>query len=811
MQLALQRHRSASLAARLSWALPAAAVAGIAWALAWAAVESAHHRGWLSGRQWWQAALRPNARWTLLILLVLWAAALALYWWPRRQVRSNIPLLALTSMVTIGVALAAASYLPCAGNQAPVIAPLTWVLALFAGSVQSPSCPEPALPLALQLASAACLGATFVGVAAAAAVLWRREIDRVKTRFVGELTVMTGLDEMTVALLGKLVGESGGRRVVVVEADPGHPLLEEVRAAGARVIIGDPGRAEVLRPVLTHLGRSSARRVFALHPGAQENNRILATARQVLRDTRHTGHHPHIVARIDDPRHADTWRGDHIASHQLWLEDALSPYETTAVFAVGAVLAHDARSMILCGDTTLALAVLIEAARSALERRELRAAAAAGGQPGLAGSPGFPAITIMAERGEDLSREFAATVSPQLHAALPAVTVVPAPWRSRLLAALDDMPAAEAEACAVVIADAPTPESVHEAGRVARLHPRTVIYAQSADDAGSAGVVFDQLYHFRRGFLVDGALPDDTWTRLARHNHECYRLRWPEPAGSPRESARRRWHELDAFFQDENIRQVRQVLASAVALGRVWRPLRAVPPGSVMDFTEPELLVIARAEHDRWYARRLEAGWRPPRAGEAQDNAAKVNARVVPWDELPDVTRRDNAQHITAILERLEAIGYGAVLGESGPGHAACYLRHGEVRAVRLTAPHTWQAADGTVLSAQAGDWHVTDEHGHERTVRDAQFRASHDQVTGDRWARTGKGRAWRVAKPTTVQTLEGPVTAAPGDWIVQGQTGEQWPVPAGEFEHSHVPGGGWPQSQGVREHDRGQGRRPAS
>src|SRR5215831_10671314 len=260
------------------------------------------------------------------------------------------------------------------------------------------------LPLAMQVARVVCLGATFVGVAAAVTVLWRAEIDRLKTRFVGELTMMTGLDDMTVALLGKLVTESGEGKVVIVEADPNHPLLEEVRATGARVIIADPSRAEALRPVLTHLGRPSVRQVFALHPGAQDNETILTGVREVLRHARpDADHHPHIVARLDDPRHADTWRGKHVWSDQLWLEDALSPYETTAVFAVRAVLAHRARGLILCGDTTLALAILIEAARSAWEQRELREAQeAGGGHP--AGAPGFPAIHIMAERALDLQR-----------------------------------------------------------------------------------------------------------------------------------------------------------------------------------------------------------------------------------------------------------------------------------------------------------------------------------------------------------------------------------------------------------------------
>ena len=32
------------------------------------------------------------------------------------------------------------------------------------------------------------------------------------------------------------------------------------------------------------------------------------------------------------------------------------------------------------------------------------------------------------------------------------------------------------------------------------------------------------------------------------------------------------------------------------------------------------------------------------------------------------------------------------------------------------------------------------------------------------------------------VDTLEGAVTAAEGDWVVRGEQGEQWPVPADAF-----------------------------
>ena len=796
-----QRARGASRAAQLAWVLPATGTVLLVAALAWAAVAAAHNLAWLDGRPW-RHALQPGAPWTLPVLAVLWAAALALYWWPRRHHRLPIALVVLLSMVIVGIILAEASFLPCTGGQAPVIAPQSWVLALFTGQMEevfrSRQCPGQ-LPLAMQLARVVCLGATFLGVAAAIGVLWRAEIDRLKTRFVGELTVMTGLDEMTVALLGRLAAESGRGKVVLVESDPNHPLLEEAKATGARVIIADPSRAGTLRPVLTHLGRPAVRHVFALHPGAHDNETILAGARLALQQARRRGdYHPHVVARVDDPRHADTWRGDHIGAHELWLEDALSPYETTAVFAVRAVLTHRAQTLVLCGDTTLALAILIEAARSAWERRELRAAREAGGQPSPGGGASFPGILVMADRAGDLQREFCATATPQLRAALPGVRITAGHWQSHLLTYLDEQTAAEAAACVVVITDAPSPENTHEAGRVARLHPGTAIYAQSVDDEGGAGVVFDRLHHFRRGFLVDGALPADTWTRLARHNHECYRLRWPVPPGSPRESSRRPWDNLGEFFRAENIRLVRQVLSSAVGLGRLWRPVRAVPPGSIVEFTESELLWIAGTEHDRWHARRIDAGWRPPQAGEREDNGRRVNASVVAWDALPADVRHANVQHIRSILERLRAIGYAAVLPDGGPGHAAGYRRRGEVRAERLEQARAWTAADGTVMEAQPGDWCIRDEEGTEHTVRDTQFRASHERVDGHRWVRTGEVRAWRVTEPTTVLTLEGPATAAAGDWIVEGPGGERWPVPARQFERGHTACPGRPPAAGA-------------
>ena len=71
---------------------------------------------------------------------------------------------------------------------------------------------------------------------------------------------------------------------------------------------------------------------------------------------------------------------------------------------------------------------------------------------------------------------------------------------------------------------------------------------------------------------------------------------------------------------------------------------------------------------------------------------------------------------------------------------------------------------------------------GDEHSVRDDIFRATHEHVGGNRWRRTGTVEARPARAGEVVDTLEGPVTAAEGDWVVRGDAGECWPVPADAF-----------------------------
>ena len=97
------------------------------------------------------------------------------------------------------------------------------------------------------------------------------------------------------------------------------------------------------------------------------------------------------------------------------------------------------------------------------------------------------------------------------------------------------------------------------------------------------------------------------------------------------------------------------------------------------------------------------------------------------------------------------------------------YRRTGTVRARRLNGRRPWTRRSGDQLHGDAGDWRVIDGGGDERTVRDPEFRHSHEPLGGDFWLRTGNYRAWRVSQAVVLRTREGRATALPGDWVVEG------------------------------------------
>jgi hypothetical protein len=791
---------------RAAWVVPAIFAAAVTGYLAWGAWVSAADRHWLYlSHVWWRAWLRPGNLHAPLALVTLWLVALLCYWWPRRLQPQAVGLAIVVVMVVVGGVLTSASLAPCRNGQTGGIV-AGWVLDLYVGNPPSfplGTCHEP-LPLAYQFGSPISLGATLTGALAAAAVLWLQPLGRLRARLVRDATVLTGLDTLTMPLLQRLAQTRRRGSIVVIEPDGSHPMLDEARATGARVMIADPTSPRVLLPVLAGRRGCALSYLYALRQDVSENEAILAAAGGILRRYRpDPERQPHLVARIDDPRHADHWRGRHSGTSSLWFEDALSPQESTACALVNQVFCAGTRHLLLCGDSALTLAILLELARRSWERRALAQAAAAGraahpdtagldetGRKVLAPHP-VQRVVLLDRRAEDLRREYRATAPHSVVAAAPHVYAEPGPWRERLLAMLDDMPPAEANETAVVVADARTEGAMHEAGRVARLHTGIPLFVLTSDGAGMSDAIFARLQPFQRALLVDGEAPEDTWTRVARHWHECFRLSHPAVPGDPRTLTGRPWADLDEFIRQDNILQLRSVMTAVVARGRHWVPARAVPPGSFIELNDHDLEEIAQAEHTRWYQRRLAAGWSAGGAhnGSATGRAGRalVNSRVVPWDDLPAVERRRATGYLQTQLAQLADVGFMPIVPEGGPPGAAEFQRIGTVQARRLQEPRPWTRLSGDELYGDAGDWRVVDNSGDERTVRDLEFQDSHESLGGGLWRRTGTFRAWQVSENLVLRTMEGRAIARPGDWVVEGPRGQRWPVTDDQFRRSYT------------------------
>jgi hypothetical protein len=772
------------------WLVPAALAAVVIGLLCWTAWFYGYDPRWLAGSPaWWQSTLRPDEDWTLVSAMALLAAGLGAYWWPRRWQKIPFGLISVVVLVLSAAVLGTASYVPCRG-QVSTAGIMFWILQLYVG--QPPNMiyqsvhPAAAAcvgdpPLALQLGQIVGLGATLIGALALASVLWQQPLNRLQSRFARDATIFTGLGVLTLPLLERLTETARSpRAIIVIEPDEKHPLLEEARLTGARVVIGNPAEPDLLRPIISAWRGCALSHLYALGDKVQENEKVVQAAEEILRRCPPgPDRHPHLVTLIDDPRHADHWRGTHSGGSDLWFEDALSSAETTARTLVSRVLRAQPGHLLVCGDSTLTLAILLELARRAWEQAELVKAAAIGRAVELEAPAAPPAlqlerVALLDLRASDIRREYLASAPGPVVDSLSGVAAHPVRWRDHLLRMLDAMDPAQARDTAVIITESPPGSGVHEAGRVARLHPETSVFVLASSDAGRGGAIFDLLHPFEPGLLIGGEVPEDNWTRVARHWHECYRLSHPLPPGHPKSYARLPWSELDTFLRQDNILELRSILSAVAARGRRWAPVHLVPPGSIIELSEADLTAIAITEHTRWRDRRLAAG----QEGEF----------VVPWTDLPDFMRDGMREQLRRQLSQLEEVGFVPVIPADGPAEAARFERIGVVRASQLAEPLAWCTHAGEPMHGFPGDWRVTDDAGNIRTVTDPDFQASHEPLGGGRWRRVGRYRAWQVSEAVVIRTKEGRATAQPGDWVVEAPTGERWPVRDQQFRWSYRP-----------------------
>jgi hypothetical protein len=775
-----------------AWPIPAALAAAAISLLCWGAWVYGYDPNWLSGAySWWRPILGPDEDWTLVVTVALLLASLGTYWWPRRRDRIPIGLVSVVVLAPVAAILGTAAYVPCRGDMSTTGVTF-WIFQLFVGQppnmvYQAVGIPKGSCggtpPLALQLGQIVGLGATGIGAITAASVLWSKPLDRLQSRFAYDVTIFSGLTVLSIPLLKRLTNEARApRAIIVIEPDDKNPLLEEARLTGARVVIGQPDSTDMLRPIISSVRGCALTNLYAVSDKAADNEAVLRAAAHILgRYKADPDRQPHLVALIDDPRHAVHWRGARSGSSAVWFEDALSSAESTARGLVSRVLLRSPRHLLICGDDTLTVPILVELARRAWEQAELVKAAAAGRElepdlPPVDEPAPLPleSVTLLDPRAVDIKREFLKSAPEAVLRALADVVAEQVPWQAKLLGRLDGMDPVLARQTAVIVAESPPGSGVHEAGRIARLHQKTPVFVLTDSGDNKEGAIFDLLHPFEPGLLVNGQIPEDTWTRVARHWHECYRLSHPLLPGDPKAPARLPWSKLDSFLRQDNILQLRSILTEVAQRGRRWAPVHLVPEGSIIELSDKELTQVAIAEHSRWVDRRLAAG--------------QTGGKVVPWEELSPHMRRDETRYLRSQLSQLEAVGFVPMVPVEGPPNAAArrFERIGLVQASVLSEPLTWTTCAGEEMRGEPGDWRVIDDEGNLRTVTDPEFRSSHEPAGNGRWRRVGAYLAWQVSEAVVIRTREGNATARPGDWVVQAPGGERWPVEDSQFRWTY-------------------------
>lgn len=694
------------------------------------------------------------------------------------------------ALTVANVVLGLSSYWNCHGGASPFFyTPLMWTVGLVKGSVGDQSiagttCPTPT-PIALEVARLSALTAILVGIGGVVIALLRTQADRIRVRLDTSVSAVVGVDDdarsMVNAVRSTLESNS---RLVLITATPDLPAVQEARQQGARVVVVDFDRPQTLE-TLSVWGKLD--RLYLLSPDPVANfssleviNRCMTTARAWRRVP--------LIVRIDDPWQAQAWRARQLGgSDSRWAADAVGKYEVTARRLLEDITANrSVTRIVVCGTSPLTLALCADMAQRHRERAY---------HADRADAP-LPAMTLVGDNAEDYLQDHEFHQDQfGLSSPRPAIDAVATQPSVRVLT---DVIAADAGSQAVIVVDDTTATADAMMGtRLAARFSELLIYAWDPNTRGQDDrtPIVGQLRTFGLGMDLPAGMAQDAWERAARLIHERFADDFAAENGH-RTPATQPWARLDEFHRESNRRQVRNILWMVESIGgHTWNSAdgrQAPAPDSqlyrhaeplevlrLLGFGTDVAVAMARAEHRDWCRFYRDAGWR---YGPVRDNDHKVHDKLVDWDSAGHTAAFKTAalRSLADTLLELAKLGY-----RSRPLWQR-YRRVGAVIAERRHHAWTWRSGSGDIMHGRPGDWAVRDDAGNAWSVRDDIFRATHERVDGDRWRRAGFVNARPARAGETVDTLEGPAVAADGDWIVAGDVGEQWPVPAEQFRRRY-------------------------
>ena len=147
---------------------------------------------------------------------------------------------------------------------------------------------------------------------------------------------------------------------------------------------------------------------------------------------------------------------------------------------------------------------------------------------------------------------------------------------------------------------------------------------------------------------------DDFTEQIARAIHGAYVAR--EAAQGHTETMNHSmapWERLPEHLRRSNIAQAADIGAKLNAIGAVVIPESTAAPE--FTFTDQEIELLARMEHDRWSAERKANGWK---YGEARDDERKLHPDLRDWAYLSKDAKDKDFNAIRTLPPTLHRAGY---------------------------------------------------------------------------------------------------------------------------------------------------------
>jgi hypothetical protein len=780
--------RSAAPSRSVQAALLAVAVVFLGWLCILAARPSA--ADWLP--TWLRWFGRPGSATTVAIVGAVIAVLCVLSFRSHSaRRRGNVPVVVVAGLAATGVVLGFSSYWSCHDATHPVFfQPLIWTVSLVKGGVNDFSlggrtCPSPT-PDGLWVARLAALGAIFFGLAGVVIALFRSQVDRLRANLANSVTAVIGIDDETRSMVSAIARTLNRRStLVVLTAGPDEPGVQEARIQGGRVVSVDFNSPDALKSL--SLWRN-LRRLYLMSADPTTNQQWLDAITSAISAVDQRQRLP-LIVRIDDPWQAEAWRAQQLGgSDTRWAADAVGKYEVTARWLFEDIASQaTVKHVFICGTTELTLALCADLTRRKLEHDYYSAP----------GETALPALTLVGAAADEYlqDHEFHRRQVGFVSTGPTIDTTAQPPTVSVLMSLIGET---DGPTNAVIFVDdwAYGTSTARSTGtRLAARFPTMPIYIWDNDArmAEDSMPIVGRLKTYRLALDIPEGQAQDVWERAAKLIHERYVASiGPEPNPPP---ARLPWADLDEFYRESNRRQVRNALWMVEQIAEHTWNTWGDPPQPLgvhdmagltplqqlarMGFDHNAAMKMAKAEHEDWCRYYRRNHWK---YGSVRDDQRRIHNKLVEWSvvESDEDMLKAAVTSLASTLWSLRQLGY-----RSRPVWRP-FTRVGTVTAEQRSAPWTWTSRSGHTMQADAGDWQVEAD-GETWSVREDIFQTSYEHVGGNQWRRRGNVFARPAQPDETIETLEGPTTAAEGDWVIRGTAGEQWPVPGDEFAHRYA------------------------